>query len=418
MNPVKNRLLMVMLIAFLAVGVGNVSAEKPVSTAGQGQVAEFRLAAGDPTDAAEFGRSVAMDGNLVAVGAGGADAGPVSNAGAVYLFKRQGQGYVPEAKLIAPDATEGAEFGRAVAIQGNTVIVGARFAQVGDLSKAGAVYIFKKYQGSWHFEDKIISPEPADEDNFGRALAVQGNLLVVTARKENLNAADVGAAYVFTCRGGEWTNTAKITAGDPTPGAYFGQSVAVQGGLIVVGARNADPNDAGAIYLFRESRDGWDEIAKVTPPDGKADDNFGFTVAMAGDTIAVGARRADLPGAKDAGAAYVFSLHGNSVDLVAKLTAGDARAGDQLGQTIALAGDVIAVGANRADTEEGADTGAIYLFRRAGNQWTEIEKVTASDGVAGDEFGYSLSAFGNRMVTGAHTADATAGAAYVIPLKS
>jgi len=418
MNPVKNRLLMVMLIAFLAVGVGNVSAEKPVSTAGQGQVAEFRLAAGDPTDAAEFGRSVAMDGNLVAVGAGGADAGPVSNAGAVYLFKRQGQGYVPEAKLIAPDATEGAEFGRAVAIQGNTVIVGARFAQVGDLSKAGAVYIFKKYQGSWHFEDKIISPEPADEDNFGRALAVQGNLLVVTARKENLNAADVGAAYVFTCRGGEWTNTAKITAGDPTPGAYFGQSVAVQGGLIVVGARNADPNDAGAIYLFRESRDGWDEIAKVTPPDGKADDNFGFTVAMAGDTIAVGARRADLPGAKDAGAAYVFSLHGNSVDLVAKLTAGDARAGDQLGQAIALAGDVIAVGANRADTEEGADTGAIYLFRRAGNQWTEIEKVTASDGVAGDEFGYSLSAFGNRMVTGAHTADATAGAAYVIPLKS
>lgn len=227
----------------------------------------------------------------------------------------------------------------------------------------------------------------------------------------------MGAAYVFTCRGGEWTNTAKITAGDPTPGAYFGQSVAVRGGLIVVGARNADPDGAGAIYLFRESPEGWAEIAKVAPPDGKADDNFGFTVAMAGDTIAVGARRADLPGAKDAGAAYVFSLHGNSVDLVTKLTAGDARAGDQFGQAIALAGDLIAVGANRADTEDGADTGAIYLFRRAGNRWTEAGKVTASDGVAGDEFGYSLSAFGNRMVTGAHTADATAGAAYVIPLR-
>ncbi|MDD3858378.1 MAG: FG-GAP repeat protein [Methanoculleus sp.] len=406
---------MVMLIAFLAVGVGIVSGEKPVSTAGQ--AAEFRLAADDPTDAAEFGRSVAMDGNLVAVGAGGADANSVSNAGAVYLFKRQGQGYAPEAKLVAPDATDGAEFGRAVAIQGNTVIVGARFAQVGDLAKAGAVYVFKKYQGSWHFEDKIVSPEPADEDNFGRALAVQGNLLVVTARKENLNAADVGAAYVFTCRGGEWTNTAKITAGDPAPGAYFGQSVAVQGGLIVVGARNADPDGAGAIYLFRESPGGWNEIAKVAPPDGKADDNFGFTVAMAGDTITVGARRADLPGAKDAGAAYVFSLHGNSVDLVTELTAGDARAGDQLGQAIALAGDVIAVGANRADTEDGADTGAIYLFRRMSNQWTEVRKVTASDGVADDEFGYSLSAFGNRMVTGAHTADSTAGAAYVTPLK-
>jgi len=407
-----------MLIAFLAVGVGIVSAEKPAFTAGQGPVEEFRLAAGDPTDAAEFGRSVAMDGNLVAVGAGGADADSVSTAGAVYLFKRQGQGYVPEAKLVAPDATEGAEFGRAVAIQGDTVIVGARFAQVGDLSKAGAVYVFKKHQGSWRFVDKITSPEPADEDNFGRALAVQGNLLVVTARKENLNAADVGAAYVFTRRNGEWTNTAKITASDPAPGAYFGQSVAVRGGLILVGARNADPDGAGAAYLFRGSSGGWEEIAKITPPDGKTDDHFGFTVEMAGNMIVVGARRADLPGANDAGAAYVFSLHGNSVDLVTRLTAGDAMAGDQLGQAIAVAGDVIAVGANRADTEEGADTGAIYLFRRAGNRWTEVEKVTASDGMAGDEFGYSLSAFGNRMVTGAHTADATAGAAYVIPLKS
>lgn len=114
--------------------------------------------------------------------------------------------------------------------------------------------------------------------------------------------------------------------------------------------------------------------------------------------------------------AYVFVRDGNSVDFVAKLTAGDAMAGDQFGQAIAVAGDVIAVGANRADTEEGADTGAIYLFRRTGNRWTEAAKVTASDAAAGDEFGYSLSAFGNRMVTGAHTADATAGAAYVIPL--
>ncbi len=417
MNSTRNRLLVVMLIAFLAVGVGIVSADKPLAAGGQGPVTEFRLVADDPVDAAEFGRSVAMDGNLVAVGAGGADTDSVSSAGAVYLFKRQGRGYVPEAKLVAPDPTEGAEFGRAVAIQGNTVIVGARFAQVGDLSNAGAVYVFKKYQGSWHFEDKIVSPEPADEDNFGRALAFQGNLLVVTARKENLNAADVGAAYVFVCRGGSWTNTAKITAGDPAPGAYFGQSVAVQEDLIVIGARNADPEGAGAAYIFRKSPDGWEEAAKITPPDGKADDNFGFTVAISGDTIAVGARRADLPGAKDAGAAYVFSLNGNSADLVARLTAGDAMAGDQLGQAIAIAGDVIAVGANRADIVDDANRGAIYLFRRTGNRWIEAGKVTASDGVAGDEFGYSLSALGNRMVTGAHFADSTAGAAYVVPLR-
>jgi hypothetical protein len=415
----KNGRLLTLLMVFSVMSVGIVSAGTPVSSAKgkQGPFEEVKLTVPDPVAAADFGRSVAIAGNLVAVGAGGANAGSISNAGAVYLFKRRGLEYIPEARLVAPDATTGAEFGRAVAIQGNRVIVGARFAQVGSLLKAGAVYVFRKDGDSWHLEEKITSPTPANEDNFGRALAIQGNLLVVTARKENLNADDVGAAYLFLHKGCRWVYQAKITASDPAPGAYFGQSVAVQGDLMAVGARNADPNSAGAIYIFRRSGDGWEEVAKITPPDGKADDQFAFTVAMAGDTIAVGARRADLSGAKDAGAAYVFSLNRKSVDLVAKLTASDATAGDQFGQSIAFAENVIAVGANRADIGDSENQGAIYLFRRMGGRWIETGKVTASDGMAGDEFGYSLSAFGDRMVTGAHFADETAGAAYVVPLK-
>ncbi len=109
---------------------------------------EVKLTADDLVPAADFGRSVAISGNLVAVGVGGANAGSVSNAGAVYLFKRRGLAYVQEAKLIAPDATPGAEFGRAVAIQGNRLVVGARFAQVGTLSNAGAAYVFRKSKGS------------------------------------------------------------------------------------------------------------------------------------------------------------------------------------------------------------------------------------------------------------------------------
>jgi len=381
------------------------------------QAWELKLTADDLPPAADFGRSVAIDGNLVAVGAGGADAGPVTSAGAVYLFKRQGMAYFLEAKLIAPDATPGAEFGRAVAIQGNRVIVGARFAQVGTLSKAGAAYVFRETRGSWYLEAKITSPTPANEDNFGRALAIHGDLLVVTARKENIGADDVGAAYVFRHQGNGWIDEAKLTASDPTPGAYFGQSVAVRGDLIVVGARNADPNGAGAVYLFYRSGNQWLETAKLTPPDGKADDQFAFAITIAGNLIAVGARRADLPGAKDAGAAYLFAMTGNDADLLTKITAGDAKAGDQFGQSIAMTGDVFAVGANRADIGANKDQGAVYLFKRMGNEWVEEDKLTASDGMAGDELGYSLSAFGNFMATGAHLADSTQGAAYVIPLE-
>jgi len=378
---------------------------------------EIKLTAEDPVANADFGRSVAIGNNLVAVGAGSADAGPIATAGAVYLFKRQGLGYVPEEKLIAPDATSGAEFGRAVAIQGNTVVVGARFAQVGALEKAGAVYVFRKVWRSWCLENKITSPTPANEDNFGRAVAIHGDLMVVTARKEAVNAPEEGAAYVYRRKYGTWIEEAKLTASDLTLGAYFGQSVAVQGNLVVVGSRNANPNGAGAVYLFCRLGKEWVEVAKLTPPDGKSDDNFGFTVAMAGNLIAVGARRADPSGVKNAGAAYLFALGRDGINLVTKLTAGNPTADAQFGQSIAMTGSMIAVGANRADVDSNIDQGAVYLFHRMGNEWLEHETLSASDGEAGDEFGYSLAAFGNLMVTGAHLADSTEGAAYVIPLK-
>lgn len=265
-------------------------------------------------------------------------------------------------------------------------------------------------------EQKIASPEPENQDNFGRALAVQGNLLVVTARKENLGADDVGAAYVYLYQGGTWTYAAKLTASDATPEGYFGQSVAVQGNLIAIGARNADPDGAGAVYLFEGSRSGWTELQKLVPPDGMADDQFGFAVAIEGNTIAVGARRADLPGAQNAGAAYVYSREGGAFAFVTKLTASDPGANAQFGQAIAIAGDSIAVGANRADVGTNADQGAVYLYRRSGGAWDESAVITASDGGPGDEFGYSLAAFGGRMLTGAHFAEST-GLAYVISVR-
>jgi hypothetical protein len=164
----------------------------------------------------------------------------------------------------------------------------------------------------------------------------------------------------------------------------------------------------------------------LTPPDGEKNDHYGFSVAISGDIIAVGARRADLvKGTKEEteeGAAYIYSVKGNNVELVTMLTASDATAGDEFGQSIAMAGDVIAVGAPKPGIKgQKAGQGSVYLFRRTGGQWVEVNKVTASDGAAGDGFGYSLAAFGNRMITGAHFADingsSKAGAAYIVPLK-
>ena len=398
----------------LAVGAGAVSASS---------YPEFLLTASDPIEGAEFGRSIAVDGDCVVVGAAEGSDDAAVGPGAAYVFRTIGNEYVQEAKLVAPDAELGAEFGRAVAVQGNTIVVGARFASSGGVERAGAAYVYRKTRGAWTFEQKVTAGDSLPEDNFGRAVAIENDVLVVTARKEDISVANDGAAYVFRKTGRGWEQEAKLTASDATDEARFGQSVAARGNLVIVGARDADgpvADGAGAVYLFSRFGDQWVEFAKLTASDGAVGDQFAFNLAVDGNVIAVGARRADPFGRKDAGAVYLFELHGNQWYEIGKLTASDARAGDELGHSVAMSGDFVAVGARRADISGKKDQGAVYVFRRSGNHWEEEAKIQASDGEAGDEFGHSLSVHGNRIAVGANVADfaeINQGAAYVYQLK-
>ena len=295
------------------------------------------LTAHDPVEEAQFGRSVAVDGNTVVVGAPeGDNETPPFAPGAAYVFRRIGKTYFLEAKLEAPDPQLGAEFGRAVAIKENVIVVGARFASSGEVPRAGAAYVFRKIGWKWVFEQKITSSDSSPEDNFGRAVALDDDLLVVTARKEDVASPDVGAAYVFHRKGRTWKQEAKLTAGDPNPTALFGQSAAVQGNLIVIGARDADTpvaNGAGALYLFGWIHGKWVEFDKLYASDGKSGDQFAFNIAVSGNIIAAGARRADLtsPNRSNAGAVYLFGFSGHEWKEIQKLTASDAKAGENSG---------------------------------------------------------------------------------------
>ncbi|MHC1727000.1 MAG: FG-GAP repeat protein [Syntrophobacteraceae bacterium] len=382
------------------------------------------LTADDPNQGAEFGRSVATDGNIVVVGAAEGSDETAVGPGAAYVFRRIGRSYVQEAKLTAPDPELGAEFGRAVAVKGNTIVVGARFASSGSTERAGAAYIYRKHRGDWIFEQKLTAGDSSAEDNFGRAVALDNNLIVVTARKEDTIVENDGSAYVFRRKGHTWVEESKLTAGDSTNQARFGQSVAVQGNLIVVGARDANtPVDkgAGAIYLFTRQGNEWVEVSKLAASDGVKGDQFAFSLAIDGGVIAVGARRADPEGLKEAGAVYLYGTRKGKWSEIAKLTASDAAAGDEFGHSVAATGGLILVGARRADIDGNKDQGTVYLFRQFGNKCKEMLKITAFNGAAGDEFAHSMAAHGNTIVVGANLADADEidqGAAYVYRVRN
>ena len=218
-----------------------------------------------------------------------------------------------------------------------------------------------------------------------------------------------------------FVQTAKLTASDGAANDSFGYSVSMSGNTLVVGAPNATVggnNYQGAAYVFTESGSAWTQVAKLTASDGAASDCFGYSVSISGNTLVVGAWFATVGGNSEQGAAYVFTESGSAWTQVAKLTASDGAADDSFGSSVSISGNTLVVGAQGAPGN--GEQGAAYVFTEPGSGWagnlTQTAKLTASDGTADDSFGSSVSISGNTLVVGADgaTVDGNAqGAAYV-----
>jgi hypothetical protein len=211
-----------------------------------------------------------------------------------------------------------------------------------------------------------------------------------------------GAAYVFTRSGTTWTQQARLTASDAAKHDNFGWSVAIAGSTAVIGA-DARNSDTGAAYVFTRSGSTWTQQAELTASDGAANSFFGYSAAVSGSTAVVGATSSNRTGA-----AYVFTRSGSTWTQQAKLTASGGIAGDEFGYSVALSGSTAAVGA----INNNAGTGAAYVFTRSGTTWSQQAKLTASDGAASDFFGYSVTLSGGTAVVGAPDNLGT-GAAYI-----
>ncbi len=396
-------------------------------TAAATNLSEVKKLTASDADADDFfGFSVSASGDTAVAGVPFED-GAELDAGAAYVFQRDlgGVGNWGEVKkLTGSDAQVGDQFGFSVAISGNTVIAGAGLEDAGG-DNAGAAYVFNRDEGgadNWGEVKKLTASDAQGSDQFGVSVAVSGDTAVIGAWAEDAGGTAAGAAYVFQRdQGGtdNWGEVKKLTASDAHRKDNFGRSVALSGDNAVVGAPG---EGAGAAYVFERDQGGtgnWGEVTKLAASGA----NFGWSVSVSGDTAVAGVPFED--GAElDAGAAYVFQRDlGGPANWgeVTKLTASDARAFALFGISVAVTGDTAVVGA-RDENTGGSDAGAAYAFQRdlgGPANWGEVNKLAASDAQADDELGQSVAVAGDVAIVGAVGEDAggtSAGAAYVFDL--
>ncbi len=322
------------------------------------------LSATDGTNSDAFGGSVAISGDTIVVGAFGADL-QGAECGAAYVFERNQGGadhWGQTVKITATGGMDYDEFGSSVDISGDTIVVGAP----GDDSQgldSGAAYVFERDQGgadSWRQTAKISPTISEAEAYFGLAVAMDGDTIVVGAPGDDSQGLDSGAAYVFTRdQGGtdHWGQTAKITTTGGTSGGAFGRSVAIEGETTVVGAPEED-----RVYIFGRNQGGTDQWGYIRDHAVGSGDDFGTStsVAVDGNTAAVGAW-GDAGEGTDAGAVFIFRRNEGGIEnwgQIAKIVADDAAPYDEFGWAVALDGNVILVGSHNDDS----GTGAAYVY--------------------------------------------------------
>jgi hypothetical protein len=375
----------------------------------QAQSEQAKLIASDAAVYDRFGTAVTIEGTTLLVGSPYDDVGNCFvDCGSVYVFTGSGSNWSEQAHLTAADASRSDYFGFALDLAGDTAVIGAFGADCSEGFDCGAAYIFTHSDTGWTQQAKVIASDAAYATFFGSAVAIDGDTILVGAPGSDCAAGeDCGAVYVFTRTDSGWVEQAKLTAANAAGSDFFGSAIALDGTTIVVGAYGvncAAGTECGAAYLFTGSGSNWSEQGQLVASDVTVDDQFGSAVAIEGGTAVVGAR-----GSGCCGAAYVFTGSGASWSQQAKLTAADTTGDDYLGVSVALSGDTIVVGASRHDCPAGSNCGAAYLFSGAG--WNEQTKLTAADPDGEGELGAAVAIDEAAVVVGAPGTTCAAGPA-------
>jgi hypothetical protein len=343
-----------------------------------------RLAASDGTEAG-FGGTIVIEGDTAVIGA----AADENFAGTAYVFTRAGGVWEEQQKLQPSDVILDELFGSAVALEGDTLLIGAgqKHAEPSPGTPfLGAVYVYSLEGDTWTEVDKLVAADPVPWHAFGGALALEGDTALIAAAGDPAG----GAVYVYERNGSSWQATQKITG--PEGSVAFGGEVALEGGTAVILDQAYDAYN-GAAYVFERQDGSWEQTQQLLGPEPGPDQLFGTSLAMTEDTFIVTALEMNGDGT-----ASVY-VRGATWTLQDILVVSDAALNDNFGAGVGLDGDVAVVSSSLAP--------AAYVFERSGSNWTETQKLVSDT----SGFGFAIDVQDDTIMVGNASEDG--GAVYV-----
>jgi len=304
-------------------------------------------------------------------------------------------------RLAPTPPIAGDEVGTSVALRGDVAVVGAAL-RGGD----GTALVYRRSSAAWPEEQVLFASDAAADDAFGQAVGVEGDVVVVGAPGRG----GVGAVYVYRWNGAVWQEVQILIASDAATGDEFGASVAIRGDVLAVGARARDCGaviDCGAVYVYRFDGSGWTGEQRITASDASVNARFGFSVDANDTRVLVGSPNKGCGTFNNCGLAYSYDWNGSAWTGEVKLQGIGLGAGDWYGSSVALDGDYAMVGSPQDDLGA-ANAGTAYRFQRSGATWTQLNRFSPSDPLAAAQFGSSvaLDVAGERLLVGAAFANA------------
>jgi len=357
------------------------------------------LLASDSAPHDNYGIVVALSSDTAVIGAP-FDSTRSFNAGSAYVYKHSNGAWSLQQKLQANDGAPGDQYGWSIALQGNTLLIGARFDDDRGFN-SGSIYAYTRIDNTWVERQKFSAPDGSVNDQYGFTISLDGDVAFIGAPLDDDNGFESGSVYIYHRIAGLWSVEKKFTAHDGEPGDQFGWSVALSASSALIGARFDDDEafNSGSAYLYNRTAQTWHMKQKFTAIDAAVNDQFGWTVALDDNTAVIGARFNDDMGI-NSGSAYVYTLSDKEWSLQQKLIASDGEPGNQYSWAIALDGDKLIIGAPFDNYEE-AISGSSYVYSRSDNAWREQQKLTANIEVLAARYGISVALEGDTTLIGA-----------------